>query len=272
MRHNDAIVLDHTYNSKWEKWYLLISDLHWDSPQSNRKLLQKLLMLAKERDAGVLIFGDLFDCMGGKYDPRTSKGEIREEHWGKNYFDLVVNDAVKWFEPYKDLIKVITAGNHEQSVQKHHEFSLLNRFVNGLKINVDIGEYAGFIRFKFQASKGGRRSLVMYYTHGTGGGAPVTMGVIGTNRRQVAVEADFYVSGHIHTTWNVPKARMKLLHSNRAVVADQEHIQLPSLKFHGNWETTKGFAPSPQGGYWLRFGREYENDKLKIIYDVVRAK
>ena len=40
--------------------FLLLSDLHIDNPKCDRKLLLKVLNQAKEQNAIILIFGDLF--------------------------------------------------------------------------------------------------------------------------------------------------------------------------------------------------------------------
>ena len=60
--------------------FLLLSDLHIDNPKCDRRLLLKVLNEAVERNALILIFGDLFCLMQGKGDPRRSKADIRPEH------------------------------------------------------------------------------------------------------------------------------------------------------------------------------------------------
>ena len=72
--------------------------------------------------------------MGGKYDPRSSKSSLRPEYQVDNYFDKVVEDAVKFYEPYKENIKLITMGNHESSVLRRQENNLLNRLCDGLNV------------------------------------------------------------------------------------------------------------------------------------------
>jgi len=51
----------HIFNvPEGEKKVLLISDIHWDNPHCDRKLLKKHLDEALEINADVLINGDLF--------------------------------------------------------------------------------------------------------------------------------------------------------------------------------------------------------------------
>ena len=105
-----------------ERQYILIlSDVHYDSKSCNREMLTRHLNKAKERGAKVFLNGDFLDLMGGKYDPRnTLPGGLRPEYRGQDYFDLVIEDAVKFLEPYKDLLTVYAQGNHETNVKKRH--------------------------------------------------------------------------------------------------------------------------------------------------------
>lgn len=50
-------------------WVYISSDWHWDSVHCDRDRLAADLTLAKKVNAPVLCLGDLFDAMGGKYDP-----------------------------------------------------------------------------------------------------------------------------------------------------------------------------------------------------------
>jgi hypothetical protein len=76
----------------------------------------------------VFLNGDFLDLMGGKYDPRnTLPGGLRPEYRGQDYFDLVIEDAVKFLEPYKDLLTVYAQGNHETNVKKRQHTDPLEK-------------------------------------------------------------------------------------------------------------------------------------------------
>lgn len=123
----------------WEQWFLLVSDIHWDNPHCRRDLLGRVLRQAQERGAGILIFGDLFCLMQGKYDPRASKADVRPEHQTANYLDAVVNTAAEYFEPYRENIMLVCPGNHESSVLKRQETDVIARFADA--IDVQAGGY-----------------------------------------------------------------------------------------------------------------------------------
>ncbi len=133
---------------------LLMSDLHWDNPKCDRELLKNHLDEAVKRDCKIILNGDTFCIMQGKYDPRRSKKDIRPEHNKANYIDAVIHDAVDWFAPYKDHILLVGYGNHETAILKALETDPVQRFVDLLNTthgaNLYAGGYGGVVDFKFQ--------------------------------------------------------------------------------------------------------------------------
>ena len=131
--HNVIDVFDDVKQG-WEKWYLLRSDAHHDSAACDREFEIQHLELAKERKAHILDFGDIFDAMQGRYDPRRSYPDMRQEYAdamiknGSSYLDLIVNDAAKFYKPYRLMWLLQGYGNHETSIQKHIDTNLIERF------------------------------------------------------------------------------------------------------------------------------------------------
>ena len=60
--------------------FLFISDVHYDAMKCDRSLLHRHLDEARELGAGVFIFGDLFDLMQGRFDPRGNYADLRPEY------------------------------------------------------------------------------------------------------------------------------------------------------------------------------------------------
>lgn len=273
---NDIHSLRITYNktSKWEQWVLLMSDVHFDSPKCDRNLFKKHLDEAKEKNGVIMIFGDFFDIMGGKFDPRSGKGDVRPEYNVKGYFDEVVKDAYRFLEPYKDNIRLMSYGNHELSVLGRQEVDLLRNLTE--KLECEIGNYQGFIKFMFsnksKNSDGGRISKLLYWTHGSGGNSPVTRGVIKTNRRNATIQSDIFVSGHIHNEWVVNLPMVKVSDQGVIKKTEQTHISLGCYKddsFTSGWSDMKEFPPPSMGGCWLRF--YYDKTKGEVTYQTIRA-
>lgn len=272
-------------NARWEWWYLLTSDQHWDNPDSNLKLQLKHLDEVKEREAAMMSCGDYFCLMQGKYDKRANKAKVRPEHVPKdpneNYFDLVIQSAATFLEPYTRHIAIIASGNHESAIEQRHEFSVTQRFVSILNdrtgSNILASGFSGWVSFSFRTTTTTINSIVLHYDHGYGGGGPVTADMIQTSRRTAYLpDADIICHGHTHDQWVREFARVRYNSANGNIFQDiQTHIKLPSYKDEykdgrSGWAVAaKGMPPKPLGAYWLRFFYDWRVDK--VLYEVIRA-
>lgn len=257
------------------KRLLLLSDLHWDSAHCRLDLLKPVLNDALKDNTPVFIFGDLFDAMQGKWDPRSSQDTLRPEHRGSNYLDLLVDTAVEWFEPYKDILALVSYGNHETAIQKRHEVDLIQRFVGALrsmKSKVLVGSYWGFILmaiFNRATSERGADTLKrINYHHGYGGGGEVTRGLIDANRSRGMYDADVYVSGHIHRR-NYDENMMTRVTSKGKVYTNQQIFLRCSCwkEENSGYHVEKGRAARPLGGWWLQYeqSRTRAEDRSDLI-------
>jgi hypothetical protein len=263
----------------WEQWFLLVSDVHHDSVYCNRELWQAHLEQALVRRALVLSFGDLLDCMQGRFDPRRSMKELRPEYRRDDYYDFVVTDVAKFLSPYAANILLLAKGNHETSILKNANTDLTDRLVFALNSQyggcVKTGGYGGWVRFMFNHPAGDNptvphSSLRMKYFHGAGAEAPVTRGVIQTNRQAVYLpDADIVVNGHNHSNYYVPIARERLSGKGRQFFDIQHHIRIPGYKQEyadgsGGWMVERGGVPKPIGCVWMRM--YYEQDMIKTQF------
>jgi hypothetical protein len=261
-----SLPVSYKLSSDWQQWILLLADLHWDNPHCDRALLKHLLDEAALRGAGVLVLGDLFCAMQGKWDPRSVKSDVRPEHQTGDYLDSLVRTATDWHAPYAQNILLASPGNHEASILKRHETDLIGRFCERLNDHhggvCQPGTFAGWVLFRLENERpgggtGNRQTIRLHYDHGYGGGGPVTRGVIQTNRRAVYLpDADIVVSGHIHESWVVEIARERISDMGKPLMDTQTHICLPTLKEEyldgDGWHRHTGKPPKPLGGWWIR--------------------
>lgn len=84
----------------WEQWILLRADAHHDNLYCNHDLEREHLEQAKERNALVCDFGDLFCAMQGRWDKRKDDSQLRGELRGNNYLDRLVQYNSAFYEPY----------------------------------------------------------------------------------------------------------------------------------------------------------------------------
>lgn len=257
------IKIPYSTSKGWEQWALISADRHIDNQHSDLQLQKEHLEQAKGCGAMVLDFGDLFDAMQGKGDRRSNKSDLRDENKSGSYLNSLVESAHAFLEPYSANIALIGEGNHETAVTKNHEYSLLDGLIYTLHktgSSAVRGGYRGYIRFQFEHESGGHRmSRNAYYHHGSGGGGPVTKGVIQASRRAVYLQnIDYVFSGHIHESWIFPIERVRLLASGYEVRETQYHVQLPTYKeeytnHSGGFHHETGKPPKPVGAWWCRF-------------------
>ena len=238
-------------NTPHRQRFLLLSDLHWDNPLCERVLLKKHLEQAKANEAPILIFGDLFCAMQGKYDPRSSKASLRPEHQVQNYLDALVDTAVEFFKPYQVIF--VSPGNHETAILKRQETDLTKRFADG--IGCVHGTYQGWVVFRAKRS-GTVKTLNLAYHHGYGGGGQVTKDIIQASRKAVYLpDADIVVSGHTHDRWIFPIEREHITARGKRVLAEQLHLKLGNYKDEFTpgvgWSVESGHGPKSTGGVWL---------------------
>jgi predicted phosphodiesterase len=255
----------------WEFWALVLSDEHWDNPKCERDMLRRDLDEAARRNAVILSFGDFFCAMQGKYDRRSNIESVRPEHRKTNYLGSLVETAAQWLAPYANRYAVLGQGNHESSVLDRNGFNLTTELAGALRghgFNGHAGNYAGWVRFMFDDASF-RSSVDLRYTHGYGGGGPVTKDMIQANRQSVVYQADIIVSGHTHDRWVSEQTKMALNASGVPKRRTQWQIKTGTYKDAigtggSSWEDTKGHPPKPLGAVWIRFGYDPQTESITV--------
>jgi hypothetical protein len=236
---------------------LLTSDVHFDSAMSNRKQFFKDLDVAVKNNMGIIIVGDFFDAMNGRFDPRRDMSALRPEYRRSDYYDYIVKDAADQLSFYAPNILMITTGNHEESVLKNANTDLIGRLTDRLSSashTVYRGGYGGIILLR-----DGQSITPIKYFHGSGGEAPVTRGAIQTNRQAVFLP-DFQVvlNGHSHHAYWIPIERERVTVSGEHYFDIQHHVRTPGYQMSyadgsSGWEVTRGGVPKPVGSFLLQF-------------------
>jgi hypothetical protein len=128
---------------------------------------------------------------------------------------------------------------------------------------LNLGRYAGYIRIQIHRNDRDLGSIIIAYHHGFGGSAPVTRGVIQTNRMAISYpDADIVWAGHTHTEYYLSIARQRIDNRNNVSRSEQVHIRSPGYKNDTDsgcgWAVEKGFMPQSMGAWWLRIGIQHK--------------
>ena len=225
------LLIDATLRQGEEIYLLLSSDRHHDHPAQRSSLELRHLELARERNAIILDFGDLFDAMQGKSDPRASYSGLADQYKRDEYFDALVNRAVERYAPYAGHFAMLATGNHEQSVLRHYGTSLTDRMAAALRERGSqcvAMPYAGWVRLTVHTSTPRVGTLTIRYSHGSGSGAMMSFGTLDTRRMQSYISADVIVQGHTHDCYVLPVAREELSGSGIPRRSHTWHIRCPS--------------------------------------------
>lgn len=246
---------------EWEQWILLRSDAHHDSPYCKRDTELRHLNKAKERNALIFDNGDCMDAMQGKFDPRRNMDEVRPEDAGLDYYDRIVRHAFEAYEPFAPLWMEFSKGNHETAVLDHTNHCITSSLVDRMRAAGSpavIGGFGGWIRIMLCICGSRRTSIKIKRFHGSGGDAPVTRGMIQTNRQQVYLpDADIVWNGHNHNSYIAPIARERISDKGTLYKDICWHVRTPGYKDgYGDgtkgWEVERGGVPKPIGCAWIR--------------------
>jgi len=257
----------------------VLSDVHWDNPKCDRKLLKKHLEYCKENSIPVVIIGDLFCLMQGRGDNRRNKSDILPEHNNAFYLDSIVDTAVEWFAPYAHLIKVIGYGNHETGIIKYQETDVLKRFVEMINLkyntNIQTGGYGGWIVYAVSYRKNMAASFKHKYYHGSGGGGIVTKGALNLTRAlEMYEDMDLFTMGHIHENSARNDVRESLIaYAGKYKIKQRQihHCITGTYKEEyglgtDGWHIERGAPPKPLGGRIITFSVKDAIDDEGVNY------
>lgn len=255
----------------WSRKFLLLSDVHLDSMKCDRDLLKRHLKKAKEDNAQVMIFGDLFDAMQGRNDRRGNKLSIDPEIYKimmenkMDYYDAAVKFVADFLMPYKDQMMFMSYGNHETAINRHNETDILRRVAN--QLDATVGAYEGYVKFIFpNASK--KATQLLKYHHGYGG-AKRSKGMLDSQLFAFLYpSADICVRGHNHYKFHDTNGREFVTERGKAYRKKQLYVNLGTYKKkdpgHG-WETEKGFYPPVLGGWWMEIRHHTPTNRKSFV-------
>lgn len=256
--------------------FVLASDIHWDSTHCDRDHWSRILKQASDGRWGVFVWGDMFDLMQGRHDPRRARHGVRPEFDHAGYLDAVIEGCAEWHKAHNERgnIILLSRGNHEESIRKNLDSDPIQRTVSlmnyGTPHRTYAGGYGGWVRFMLEVH-GRFYSLKLKYHHGSGGSPVMSHGTLVTVRQAaVCPDADVVCSGHIHRRWVVPIARERFVAGDRkgarVQLDTQYHVCCGTMKDSfgdgaDGWEIEKGMPPKSTGCVLMKLYLEKSTTK-----------
>lgn len=259
------------YNTKESIKLAWFADIHFDSHYTNRKLLKKHLDNCLETGTYIILGGDLLDLMQGKNDPRSNKSELKNKYKENDYVNKIMDDVIKFLEPYKKNILLLLKGNHDIKYTEKYGVDVIN--LVGDKLNVLTGSYSNYIRINFEltSGNGGYKSFLIYHSHSSGSLGMRSKGVLAIDIMAGKFpDADIYVTEHSHTSYIVPISVERLDRFNKVHYENKYFLQVPTYEeswkeSKNNWWNMTNKGPRPIGHYLIEF--KYDRQE-KVKYNV----
>jgi len=259
------------FSGSTRKTFCLMSDLHLDARDHDRELLLHDLRRARELNARISINGDIFDGILPSDRKRHHPAVMTADPTRDDILNQMVKMAVEVLGPYADLIDVISPGNHERSLLKHHHIDIVSMLIFALNQKlpegaqpIHQGAYRGFQQYSFR--KGGKskdvKQFLIFRHHGRGGAAHVTGGALDLDRIRKDFEADLYWIGHKHNSIGRKFTRISVGSGGRLKARQQRAVMSAGYKhgFHIEDPAEDGdigdfgeqfYSVSEQGAQWL---------------------
>lgn len=203
----------------------LFSDLHIGSKKCNMKLINERIDRVKNNDnVYCVLLGDIVNN-----STRTSVGDVYDEPLSPME---QMKLAATLFEPIKDKILAITAGNHERRSYRNDGTDLTWFLARQLGCEDKYDYAACVLLVKFGKRSSSPKAHVrqntysLYLSHGDGQGG-ITMGAKanGLQRRGSIIDADVIVTGHTHAPMTFRQMSYKInTHGNYPAITEFEQV------------------------------------------------
>ena len=162
-----------------------------------------------------------------------------------------VEKCMELFEPIKDKIIAITAGNHEKRTYNKEGIDITKLVAMQLKLGDRYSATACFIflRVGMQSTKRNNRPVLytIYSTHGSGGGRKEGAKAIRLADMASIIDADIYIHSHTHLPMVMKQGFYRVSLSNSSMErVDKLFVNTSAMLEYGGYGEAFEFKPSSQ--------------------------
>lgn len=220
-----------------------ISDVHIGDKNSNTKAFKEVIERIKnEPNTYTIINGDLCNIA-----LKSSKSDVYSDELSP--MEQVL-EVIKYLEPIKDKILVMSNGNHEDRITKETNIDVLYLVAKQLKIEDRYSPSWWYLYLSF--GQNNKHQQVLYTItgyHGYGGGSTTGGKANKVKKMSQVVLSDIYLMSHVHEPINTKGIIFSPDYQHRAVVKKEMYYCISNafLEYEGSYAEKMGLIPSNTG-------------------------
>lgn len=240
--------------SRSDVFYLIpIGDIHYGTKNCDIKKLEGLISwIAANKNVYWLGLGDMIEAINysdKRFDPQNILPELQNSL--DNLPSAQAFQLAKKFNVIKDRCIGLMEGNHEETVRLKYHLSVTDLMAD--KLNTRNLGYVCMIRLYFRRL-GRNRPVIVYATHGFGGGRMVGSKINNLINIARDFEADIYLAGHVHEKIGCDRERLEVNKSGKARLYARKKVFGITGCFYKTYEVgcksygeKQQYSPTPMG-------------------------
>lgn len=222
-----------------------ISDVHIGDKNSNAKAFKEVLdRIKNEPNTYTILNGDLCNVA-----LKSSKSDVYEDEMTP--MEQVLQ-LIKYLEPIKQKILVISSGNHEERIKRDTSVDVLWLVAKQLGIEEVYSPswWYLYLSFGFNKEKCDRKLL---YTltgyHGNNGGSTSGGKINKVKKMGQVVIADCYIMSHVHEPINTKSIIFTPDYQHKTIVKKEMYYCISNsfVEYQGSYAERMGLLPSHTG-------------------------
>lgn len=222
-----------------------ISDVHIGDKTTNLKAFKEVLERIKNEDNTFTILnGDLCNMA-----LKNSKSDVYSDELTPMEQVLQI---IKFLEPIKDKILVMSNGNHEDRITKDTNIDILYLVAKQLRIEQVYSPSWWYLYLSFGENKAkGHRPMLYTITgyHGFGGGSTTGGRANKVKKMSQVVLADCYIMSHVHEPINTKGIIFTPDYQHKSIVKKEMYYCISNsfVEYENSYAEKMGLIPSHNG-------------------------
>ena len=238
---------------------MLFYDTHLGSTKCDiAELRSRIAYVRDTPNCYAILGGDLINN-----STKTSVGDVYSEPLTPQQ---QVELAVRTFDPIKDKILGICAGNHERRTRKLDGIDVVQLIAWQLDVE-DVYDYTSILLFLRTTNKESHAPMyTIYFTHGDGNGGRTIGGKAnGLLRRGQIVDADIIIAGHTHQPFCTREVSYQINRTHQCVVEhEQVYVNAGATLDYEEYAELYGMKPSSKANPKIILGTKDYNIQVMM--------